>query len=221
MRITHRTCRAETAALYSEVEALHTKAALLARDVEALTAERDDLEKALVESQNETQELQTRAMFTEGLCLEGRGHSISLEQLLDEYERGESVLQARRRRAAETALGDAWHGFNTEWAARSAAVAQAILALPLEAFDPEITYEHGRWYVDGERVSPFALPDREQERLQERYGLTDDELTQIREGRQEPDEVTPEESIELLEEQIADLQVRRSQLLLQTTGAPF
>lgn len=221
MRITHRRCRAETAALHTEAEGLATEAALLARDVEALTAERDDLEKALAQSQNETTELQTRAMFTEGLCLEGRGHSISLEQLLDEYERGESVLQARRRRAAEAALGDAWHGSNTEWAARSAAVAQAILALPLEAFDPEITYEHGRWYVDGERFAAFAFPDVAQERLQERYGLADDELTQIREGRQEPDEVTPEESIELLEEQIADLQARRADLLEQTTGAPF
>jgi hypothetical protein len=221
MRITHRKCRAETAALHAEAEALHVEVARLTRNVEARAAECDDLETALVESQNETEELQSRALFTQGLCLEVRGHSISLEQLLDEYERGEGVLQARRRRAAETALGGAWHEPTRDWSERRAAVAQAILALPLAAFDAEITYDNGRWYVNGERFSEFLGPDMEQERLQERYGLTNDEITQIREGRQEPDETTPEETIALLEEQIADLQVRRSQLLLQTTGAPF
>lgn len=111
-------------------------------------------------------------------------HADALERI-GEYEKAEGTLQARRRRAAEHALGGAWCGPSHDSSHGRALVCQALLALPLESYDVEVTYVYDdgewTWFVDGRRVNTntgFALTS-EVDVLIGRYGLTRDELDTI------------------------------------------
>lgn len=109
-----------------------------------------------------------------------REHSNQMARELTAYEQAESVLQTRRRRAAQNALGDATESPWAKGAGQRAAVAAALLALPLEYFDIDLDYFEGRWWVDGEPVAGLYASQRDDEkRLQEQYGITRRELKAI------------------------------------------
>lgn len=103
-----------------------------------------------------------------------------------------SRLETRRSRAAEACLARAWGAPGRDAAANCAAVAQAVMALPLESFDAtiELGQDANRdraWRVNGKILSglspdqPGYIPPHstEEEFLARRYGITHQEMDEL------------------------------------------
>ncbi|OLT26574.1 hypothetical protein BJF83_20640 [Nocardiopsis sp. CNR-923] len=200
MSLLHRSCTEQIRALEAKLreaqrrEVDHTLAAA------ALRSERDRAESERWDAAGEAELLKEKLSdaFDREADLERQVRDLQyrvldLEQDADDHQQ---VLEARRRRAAEHALADAWYYPGHTDTHAQAAAAQAILALPLASFDVTVTHGPGRdaWYVDGVRLPKedyFRGGDPDPvDVLRRRYGLADGEIAQIREGvrRQEHDE---------------------------------
>ncbi|RKS09987.1 hypothetical protein DFP74_5733 [Nocardiopsis sp. Huas11] len=187
----HRSCTEQIRALEGELreaqrrEVDHTLAAA------ALRSERDRAQSERWDAAGEAEllkeKLDTAAdretnLRTEIYDLQYR--VAELEQVADEHRQ---VLEARRRRAAEHALGGAWCGPSHNSSHGRALVAQALMALPLEAYDVKVTYfyddvyDEWIWQLDGKPVntdSGFSYTSAV-DVLIGRYGFTHQELDSI------------------------------------------
>lgn len=90
-------------------------------------------------------------------------------------------LEMRRSRAAEACMENAWEAPEGEGAGHCATVAQAVLALPLEAFDATIELAQDAnndrfWRVNGTILTGYLPPAREEDYLARRYGITHQEM---------------------------------------------
>lgn len=195
-RLMHRTCDTTLAARESELrentthtarleEALDAEIARGKRRLDHLAQASDALLDTRISAHIEREAASAReaALLEEIDSLQCR-----INDLEEEDASRQAVLEARRRRAAETALGDAWGGPGNEDSGSRAQVAQTMLALPLASYDVTVTYERDqwcdwRWMVDGDPVSTntglFVLISEEKV-LIGRYGFTESELSQIR-----------------------------------------
>lgn len=135
-------------------------------DRQQTRSERDQLVEALAESCDREDRLRADLM-----ALTARHAALN------------GVLEQRRRRAAERALGGAWASPKSEESMVRAQVAQGLLALPLASYDVTLTYDVDRmiWLVDGEPVDTtgfmFTSPA---DVLIGRYGFTEHELDRIK-----------------------------------------
>lgn len=115
-------------------------------------------------------------------------------------------LEARRSRAAETCMVLAWEHPGSETSARSADVAQAVLSLPVEAFD--VTVEFGQdvtqeryWRINGAPLDNLPVGDptraplhsKPEELLIRRYGITRQELNGLEQALEENIRKQPKE----------------------------
>lgn len=198
----HRTCDTVLADRESELrksntrstqleEALDTALAQSHRRLDLLVQASKDLMNAHVNAHIEheqlTAELEATTAREAALLKEIDTLQCRINDLEEENTSRKAVLEARRRRAAEKALGGAWDGPRNEKSSGQAQVAQTMLTLPLASYDVTVAYQRGGngdwyWTVDGEPVDTntgFVLTT-EEEVLTGRYGFTDSELSQIR-----------------------------------------
>lgn len=194
-RLMHRTCDTALAARESELRESTTRIARLeeALDAEIARGKRrlDQLAQAgdaLLDSRINAQ-IERKAASTREAALLEEIDSLQrrITDLEEENASREAVLEVRRRRVAEKALGGAWAGPGREASGSRAQVAQALLALPLASYDVTVTFEldqwcEWRWMVDGDPVdtNTGVAPTSQEEVLTGRYGFTDSELSQIR-----------------------------------------
>lgn len=193
----HRTCDTTLAARESELRESTTRIARLEefldaeiargkRRLDLLVRAGDDVLDSRINAQIEREAAAAReaALLEEIDSLQRR-----VTDLEEEDASREAVLEARRRRVAEIALGGAWYGPGFEASPGRAQVAQTMLTLPLASYDVTLAYQRdydGTWYwtVDGVPVNPYryshSSATSSEEVLLRRYGFTESELSQIR-----------------------------------------
>ena len=196
-RLMHRTCDTALAARESELRESTTRADRLEETLDAeiargkrrldlLVRAGDDVLDSRINAQIERQAAASReaALLEEIDSLQCR-----INDLEEEDASREAVLEARRRRVAEIALGGAWCGPGFEDSPGRAQVAQTMLALPLASYDVTVAYQRdydGTWYwtVDGVPVNPYRYSHSggtsSEDVLLRRFGFTESELSQIR-----------------------------------------
>lgn len=186
----HRTCDTALAAREGELRESQTRTDRLSEQLDAARDRADRLQERLdqmsgtafdqrLKHHTDREELRSALEAT-------TARELALAEELAALRTRDGVLEQRRRRAAEKALGGAWDGPAHQTSGPRAQVAQSLLALPLASYDVTVTYERDswgdwRWMVDGRPVNTNTgfSPTSEIEVLVGRYGFTHPELDEI------------------------------------------
>ncbi|MCY9787949.1 hypothetical protein KIK06_29135 [Nocardiopsis sp. EMB25] len=187
----HRDCTTQIRALEDELREAQNRAIDHTLVVTDLTSARDRADAERWDAKGEAELLREKLSDAADREADLRAEIHELQCRVNDLEEADTarraVLEARRRRAAEHALGGAWRAPSHDTSNGRAQLAQALMALPLESFDVEVTYVYasgfgeGDWRVDGRPVNTntgFAYTS-EVDVLIGRYGVTHEELDSI------------------------------------------
>ncbi|MFE3457398.1 hypothetical protein ACFXKD_07605 [Nocardiopsis aegyptia] len=175
----HRSCTEQIRALEGELREAHRREVDHALTVATLRSQTDRQEGARWDAVGEAEVLRDRVAV--------------LEKELAERRHADSEPARRRARAAWRTLWQApaisWRPSTREYEADQdtrAATAQAILAMPLNLFAGELTYRDGSYYLDSTPLrlpgaDPYSCGRDKETLLQDRYGLTEQEISAARE----------------------------------------
>lgn len=187
----HRRCQDRIAALETELRT--TRDRIADRDIEnaKLYSRADREESARWDAAGEAELLREKLAAAADREADLEREIFELQCRINDLEQDaedrRAVLETRRRRAAEHALGGAWDGPGHDSSPGRALVAQALMALPVESYDVEVAYVYDdaargwSWQVDGKPVNTNTgfVPTSEVDVLIGRYGLTHEELDSL------------------------------------------
>nr|WP_012954654.1 hypothetical protein [Nocardiopsis sp. 90127]ABD48730.1 pSQ10.7c [Nocardiopsis sp. 90127] len=192
----HRTCRAKLAETETALREAQDRASRLGERIVIETQRADQREELLLRAsdaaldQRLAHHTERERLRSELAAARAEIHELQcrVNDLEEEDSSHQSVLEARRRRAAEKALGGAWDGPGAQESGHRAQVARALLALPLASFDVAVAHERDGqggwdWTVDGHPVNTRSTGfygTSETDVLTGRYGFTEEELDKVR-----------------------------------------
>lgn len=202
----HNQCRQHATELKEQLDNARGDASRCNSQLRNETSRANESDQALKQAEKENQELRCQISATQAReealssqveslnrVLEGIQAPTAQSPEQDEREaEHRKMLHERRSRAAEACLGHAWDRPDKETSSNRAVVAQAILSLPLDAFD--VTIEHAQdlgggrtWMVNGKVIDSdkytvmFEVEDP-QGVLTKRYGIASEDLVALQRG---------------------------------------